>query len=93
MIIPIPADQIAFSEIVPRKIKVKTTPKITAPAIEVPVQVAVPSSPKATPDVKGLITVNQILAITLVLAVIVTVIYLINKHQEDKAEKVQLKMY
>ena len=93
MIIPIPADQIAFSEIVPRKIRAKATPKVLKPAIEESLQVTNTSSPTSSTDIKSSININHVLLGIAALAVFITVIYLINKHQENKAKKVHPNIY
>ena len=82
MIVPIPLHEIAFREIAARKNKLKSIPKVSALPIEVAVQANVTTLTKSTPDIKASNTFNNILAITLILAVVGVTIYLVDKHLE-----------
>ena len=82
MIVPIPFHEIAFREIAARKNKLKSTLFVTSPGMEAHAQVTVPNGSSITTDVKSSNTFNNILTITIILAVVGVTIYLVDKHIE-----------
>ncbi len=82
MIVPIPFHEIAFREIAARKNKLKTTPFVTSPSMEAHTQVTIPNGSSTMPNIKSSNTFNNILTITIILAVVGVTIYLVDKHIE-----------